>query len=314
MTVGTDVRRIFGPSPPFFLVAGPCVLQDRDLNLRVARHVAEVTGRLGVPAVFKASFDKANRTSLSSPRGPGLDGGLSRLVQVREATGLPVLTDVHEPHQAGAAAEAVDVLQVPAFLCRQTDLLAAAGGTGRPVNIKKGQWMAPEQMRHSVEKVRAAGGDGVAVTERGTAFGYGRWVVDMRSFEIMRDACGCPAIFDATHAVQLPGGGGSRSGGEPRFVPALARAAVAAGADGIYVEVHPEPADAPSDGASMLPMERLEPLLEELLGVRRVDEGDVPGTASGPGRPAAGPGGGSPDAGEEAPTDAGAGAGAGERG
>ena len=305
-----ELAGLFGPSPPFFVVAGPCVLEGRDLNLRVARHVAEVARRLEIPAVFKASFDKANRTSLSSPRGPGLEAGLELLDDVRRETGLPVLTDVHEPAQAGAAAKVVDALQVPAFLCRQTDLLVAAGRTGRPVNVKKGQWMSPEQIGHSVEKVRAGGTERVWVTERGTAFGYGRWVVDMRSFAIMREAGACPVLFDATHSVQLPGGGGTRSGGEPRHAPALARAAVAAGADGVYTEVHPDPPDAPSDGANMLPLGELEPLLESLLRIRRAraaGEGpgagglgpDEPGGGSDPvgkaARPAAGGGGGGED-------------------
>lgn len=260
-----DVDPLFGPAPPFFVVAGPCVLEDPELELRVAGHLRDVSHRLGFPAVFKASFDKANRTSLSSPRGPGLEEGLDRLRRIREEAGLPVLTDVHEPAQAGAAAGAVDVLQVPAFLSRQTDLLLAAGETGLPVNVKKGQWMAPEQIRHSVEKVRAGGSDRVSVTERGTAFGYGRWVVDMRSFRIMRESCRAPALFDATHSVQLPGAGPGESGGEPRHAPSLARAAVAAGADALYLEVHPEPSAAPSDGANMLPLEELEPLMESVL-------------------------------------------------
>ena len=265
-----EPAELFRRGGPFFVVAGPCVLEEDGLNLSVAREVARVSERLGVPAVFKASFDKANRTSVSSPRGPGLDEGLVRLRRVREETGLPVLTDVHEPPQAEAAAAAVDALQVPAFLCRQTDLLTAAGATGLPVNVKKGQWMAPEQIGHSVRKVREGGGDRVAVTERGTSFGYGRWTVDMRSFVLMRASAEAPALFDATHSVQLPGGGGSRSGGEPRFVPTLARAAVAAGADGLYLEVHPDPGSAPSDGANMLPLSELEPLLEGLLALRDV--------------------------------------------
>jgi len=264
-----DVGELFHrPGGAFFVIAGPCVLEDRELNLRVARHLREVSARLGVPALFKASFDKANRTSLASPRGPGLEPGLERLAEVRDETGLPVLSDVHEPRQAALAAGALDALQVPAFLCRQTDLLVAAGRTGLPVNVKKGQWMAPEQLRHSVRKIRAAGSERVAVTERGTAFGYGRWVVDMRSLRVLRESCGAPAVFDATHAVQLPGAGDGKSGGEPRFVPDLARAAVAAGADALYLEVHPHPARAPSDGASMLPLDRLEPLLEDLLRIR----------------------------------------------
>lgn len=261
---------ILDPGGRFLLIAGPCLLEDDRLNLRVAEEVKAVAERLGVAAIFKASFDKANRTSVGSPRGPGLSEGLKRLEAVRQATGLPVLTDMHEPDQARALGQGVDAIQIPAFLCRQTDLLTAAGSTGLPVNIKKGQWLAPEDMRYPVQKVRDAGSGGVSVTERGTAFGYGRWVVDMRSFAIMREVCGCPALFDATHSVQLPGGGGggASSGGEPRWIETLARAAVAAGADGLFVETHPDPPSAPSDGANMLPLERLEGLLEGLLAVR----------------------------------------------
>ena len=261
---------ILDPGGEFLLIAGPCLLEDDALNIRVAEEVRDVAERLGVAAIFKASFDKANRTSASSPRGPGLSQGLERLAAVRHATGLPVLTDIHEPGQAQALSQGVDAIQIPAFLCRQTDLLTAAGATGLPVNIKKGQWLAPEDMRYPVQKVRDGGSGGVSVTERGTAFGYGRWVVDMRSFAIMREVCGCPALFDATHSVQLPGGGGggASSGGEPRWIETLARAAVAAGADGLFVETHPDPASAPSDGANMLPLDRLEGLLEGLLAVR----------------------------------------------
>lgn len=258
------------PEGGFLLIAGPCVLEDDQLNSRVAVHVRDVAERLGVSAIFKASFDKANRTSLSSPRGPGLSEGLRSLRAVREESGLPVLTDIHQPSQAELVAEVVDALQIPAFLCRQTDLLLAAGSTGLPVNVKKGQWMAPEDMRHPVDKLRTAGAGEVSVTERGTAFGYGRWVVDMRSFAVVHDTCGCPALFDATHSVQLPGAAadGSASGGEPALIEPLARAAVAAGADGLFVETHPDPVNAPSDGHNMLPLERLEPLLEILLRVR----------------------------------------------
>jgi 2-dehydro-3-deoxyphosphooctonate aldolase (KDO 8-P synthase) len=197
---------------------------------------------------------------------------------VRAATGLPVLTDVHDSAQPEIVSAVVDALQIPAFLCRQTDLLTAAGRTGLPVNIKKGQWLAPEEMRHPVEKVRSAGSGGVCVTERGTAFGYGRWIVDMRSFTIMREACRCPALFDATHSVQLPGGGarGAASGGEPRWIGTLARAAVAAGADGLFVETHPEPGHAPSDGANMLPLEKLEPLVAGLLAIREARGAPTP--------------------------------------
>jgi 2-dehydro-3-deoxyphosphooctonate aldolase (KDO 8-P synthase) len=259
----------------FFLIAGPCVLESPELNLQVAKQVREVAERLGIRAIFKASFDKANRTSLASARGPGIEPGLAELARIRSETGLPVLTDVHEAAQVPAAAAVVDVLQIPAFLCRQTDLLVAAGASGLPVNIKKGQWLAPEDMQHPVAKVRESGGKSVAVTERGTAFGYGRWVVDMRSFMLMREACNCPTIFDATHSVQLPGqggdvtaGAGTASGGEPRFVGTLARAAIAAGADGIFVETHPDPQAALSDGANMLLLDELEPLLTSLLAVR----------------------------------------------
>lgn len=260
-TVDVPFRR----GAPFFLIAGPCVLEDRTLNLQIAGHLAAIGERYELPVVFKASFDKANRTSVTSKRGPGLLAGSSLLHEVREETGLPVLTDVHLPEQVQTVSASVDALQIPAFLCRQTDLLLAAGASGLPVNVKKGQWMDPEQIAHSVQKVRSAGGTSVAVTERGTAFGYGRWIVDMRSFEIMRGATDCPAVFDGTHSVQLPGGGGTHSGGEPQFVETLCRAAVAAGADGLFLETHPDPASAPSDGSNMLPLERLESLVEQIL-------------------------------------------------
>ncbi|TFG65517.1 MAG: 3-deoxy-8-phosphooctulonate synthase [Gemmatimonadales bacterium] len=254
----------------FLLIAGPCVLEGADLNLKVARHIQNVAESTGVTAVFKASFDKANRTNLASPRGPGLRDGVVELSRIRDETGLPVLTDVHETHQVEMLAGSVDALQIPAFLCRQTDLLTAAGGSGLPVNIKKGQWMAPEEMRHPAEKVRAGGGRDIAVTERGTSFGYGRWVVDMRGFRIMQAACACPVLFDATHSVQLPASGsdGLASGGEPVHIETLARAAVAAGANGLFVEVHPDPASAPSDGANMLQLDDLESLVAGLLRVR----------------------------------------------
>jgi 2-dehydro-3-deoxyphosphooctonate aldolase (KDO 8-P synthase) len=254
----------------FLVVAGPCVLEEDALNLRVARHVVEVARAAGVDVVFKASFDKANRTSLESPRGPGLRHGAEALARVRDATGLPVLTDVHESHQIAELVPYVDALQIPAFLCRQTDLLMAAGASGKAVNVKKGQWMAPEEMGHPVAKLRAAGAGDLAVTERGTAFGYGRWVVDMRSFALMREACGTRVLFDATHSVQLPAGGagGARSGGEPEHIGRLARAAVAAGAEGLFVEVHPDPPTAPSDGANMLPLDQLEALIDGVLAIR----------------------------------------------
>lgn len=263
----TDVQVLFRPDPPFFLIAGPCVLEDDRLNLEVAETLARLSATFALPVVFKASFDKANRTSVDAPRGPGFEEGLRALERVK-AVGLPLLTDVHETTQTGPTAEVVDVLQIPAFLCRQTDLVLAAAATGRPLNIKKGQWMAPEDMGPVVEKARRGGAAGIAVTERGTALGYHNLVVDMRSFAILKEACGAPAIFDATHSVQRPGGAGTHSGGEPRFIAPLARAAVAAGADALFLEVHPEPARAPSDAASMLPLDRLPRLLEDVLALR----------------------------------------------
>ena len=252
----------------FFLIAGPCVLESDRLNLEVAEALARLSSDLRLPVLFKASFDKANRSSLDSPRGPGRERGLEQLARVKRETGLPILTDVHEAAQCAPAAEIVDVLQIPAFLCRQTDLLLAAGATGRAVNIKKGQWVAPEEMARAVAKVRSAGANRVAVTERGTFFGYGNLVVDMRSFALMREACDAPAIFDGTHSVQRPGQADGTSGGEPRFIPPLVRAAVAAGADALFLEVHPDPPSAPSDATNMLPLPRLRPLLEEVLALR----------------------------------------------
>lgn len=266
------------PSDALFLIAGPCVLESDALNLRVAEHLARLAERVPGGIVYKASFDKANRSNPGAARGPGLEEGLSALVRVRERTGLPVLTDVHLPEQCARAAEVVDVLQIPAFLCRQTDLLVAAGATGKPVNIKKGQWMHPEGMRGAVEKVRNAAPSGeparrfsskateIAVTERGTFFGYGDLVVDMRAFTRMRAACAAPVIFDATHSVQQPGKGtGGASGGAREFVAPLARAAVAAGADGLFMETHPDPDHAPSDGPNMLPLNSLDTLIEQLV-------------------------------------------------
>lgn len=258
----------FRAGGPFFVIAGPCVLEDDVLNVGVGEALAELSEALDLPVVYKASFDKANRSRPDAARGPGLEDGLERLARVRAATGLPVLTDIHEAWQAEAAGDVVDVLQIPAFLCRQTDLIEAAARTGRPVNLKKGQWMAPEEMLGAVDKVRAAGGDAVAVTERGTFLGYGDLVVDMRSFTRIREALEVPAIFDGTHSVQRPGKAEGASGGDPRFIPSLVRAAVAAGASGLFLETHPTPASAPSDGRNMLPLERLRPLLEQVLALR----------------------------------------------
>ncbi|HWP39190.1 MAG TPA: 3-deoxy-8-phosphooctulonate synthase [Gemmatimonadales bacterium] len=252
------------------LVAGPCVLQSDDVNLTIGEALAALSGDLGLPVVYKASFDKANRSRAEAPRGPGMDRGLAMLERVRVATGLAVLTDIHLPEQAAEAASVVDALQIPAFLCRQTDLLTAAGATGKPVNVKKGQWVEPEALAGAVAKVRAAGsgrGD-VALTERGTFFGYGDLVVDMRSFRRLRQATGCPVLFDATHAVQQPGRGpGGASGGTPEDVPALLRAAAAAGADGFFVETHPDPSRSPSDGATMWPLADLRALIEPAVEI-----------------------------------------------
>jgi 2-dehydro-3-deoxyphosphooctonate aldolase (KDO 8-P synthase) len=263
-----DPAAWFRAGGPFFVIAGPCVLEDDALNVGVGEALARLSSELDLPLVYKASFDKANRSRPDAARGPGLEVGLERLARVREATGLPVLTDIHEAWQAEPAAAAVDVLQIPAFLCRQTDLIEAAAATGCPVNLKKGQWMAPEEMRGAVDKVRAAGGDAVAVTERGTFLGYGDMVVDMRSFARIGEALGVPAIFDGTHSVQRPGKAEGASGGDPRFIPHLVRAAVAAGASGLFLETHPEPGNAPSDGRNMLPLHRLRPLLQEVQALR----------------------------------------------
>jgi len=253
----------------FLLIAGPCVLEDDGLNLEVAREVERCARAVGLPVVFKGSFDKANRARAGSARGPGLRDGLARLARVRAATGLAVLTDVHEPGQARHAAEVVDALQIPAFLCRQTDLLLAAGCAGKPVNVKKGQWMAPEEMAGAVEKLQGAGAPEVALTERGSAFGYGDLVVDMRSFARARTTCDVAVLFDGTHSVQRSGRAAGASGGDPEHVPALVRAAVAAGCDGLYLETHPEPLTAPSDAASMLPLAALPGLLRDVVAIRQ---------------------------------------------
>jgi 2-dehydro-3-deoxyphosphooctonate aldolase (KDO 8-P synthase) len=251
-----------------FLIAGPCVVEPGDVLPRVAETLAGLAARRGLPICFKASFDKANRARGEAPRGPGLEEGLRALERVRAVSGLPVLTDIHEPGQAAAAAAVADVLQIPAFLCRQTDLLVAAGRTGRPVNVKKGQWMQPEAMAGALDKVRAGGSAEVAVTERGTFFGYGDLVVDMRNFGRLRAATGAPVIFDATHSVQQPGqGAGGASGGQREHIPALLAAAAAAGADGFFLETHPDPARASSDAATQWPLDRLDALLVRTLDI-----------------------------------------------
>ena len=254
----------FGQRP--FVIAGPCVVEPGDVLPRVAEALARIGAARGVAVCFKASFDKANRARGDAARGPGLEEGLRVLERVRGASGLPVLTDIHEAGQAAAAAQVVDALQIPAFLCRQTDLLVAAGRTGRPVNVKKGQWLQPEAMAGALDKVRSAGSADVAVTERGTFFGYGDLVVDMRNFARLRSATGAPVVFDATHSVQQPGqGAGGASGGQREHIPALLAAAAVAGADGFFLETHPEPSRALSDAATQWPLDRLDDLLGRTL-------------------------------------------------
>ena len=246
-----------GLDVPLFLMAGPCVIESEANCLEIAERLVQVAKRTGVGVIFKASFDKANRSSITSFRGPGLAEGMKVLAKVRAASGLPVMTDVHEPAQAAQVAATVDCLQVPAFLCRQTDLLCACAETGRPVSVKKGQFLSPEEMGNVVQKIRACGNDKILLTERGTFFGYNRLVNDMTSIQAMKQF-GCPVVFDATHNTQQPGGLGTASGGRRELVPVLARAAVAAGANGLFLEVHPEPEHAKSDAASMLPLDWLE--------------------------------------------------------
>ncbi len=250
-----------------FLIAGPCVIESEAHARKMAEAIQRITSDLSIPYIFKASYDKANRTSVKSFRGPGLAEGTRILGLVAKDTGLPVLTDVHEPAHCEAVAEAVDVLQIPAFLCRQTDLLVAAGKTGRAVNIKKGQFVAPWDMTHPVEKVRSTGNERVFLTERGASFGYNTLVVDFRSLAIMRELA--PVVFDGTHSVQQPSAANGVSGGQPEFIPLLARAAVAAGVDGLFLEVHDDPANAKSDGANALDLKLLKPLLGRLLAIQK---------------------------------------------
>ncbi|WP_411876696.1 3-deoxy-8-phosphooctulonate synthase [Vulcanococcus limneticus] len=253
------------------LIAGPCVIESRELALEIAEQVKAITDRLGIRYIFKASYDKANRSSGGSFRGPGVGSGLEVLAEVKQRFGLPVLTDIHESHQAAPVAEVVDVLQIPAFLCRQTDLLLAAAaatrGTDKIINVKKGQFLAPWDMAQVVKKLREAGVQNLWLTERGTSFGYNTLVVDYRGLPQLQEL-GCPVIFDATHSVQQPGGKGTSTGGQREFVAPLARAAVAVGVDGLFMEVHPDPDNALSDGPNMVPLHRLEPLLEQLLAIR----------------------------------------------
>ena len=256
-----------GLDKPLFVIAGPCVVESLQLQIDTAGRLKDICARLGVPFIFKSSYDKANRSSAKSFRGLGMEKGLAILAQVKRQIGVPVLTDVHDIDEIAPAAAVVDVLQTPAFLCRQTDFIQAAASAGKPVNIKKGQFLSPQEMRNVVDKAREASGkDNVLVCERGFAFGYGNLISDMRSLAIMRET-GCPVVFDATHSVQLPGGQGSSSGGQREFVPVLARAAVAAGISGLFMETHPEPEKALSDGPNAWPLALIEPLLETLMEI-----------------------------------------------
>jgi len=255
-----------GRGAPLFFIAGPCVIESEKHAMMIAERLATVASELRMPLIFKASYDKANRSSASSFRGPGMKEGLRILEKIKKKFGLPILTDIHETTQAAATAEVCDVIQIPAFLCRQTDLLIAAGKTQRTVNIKKGQFVSPWEMTNAVEKIASTGNEKIIVTERGASFGYQNLVVDMRSFPILRKL-GYPVVFDATHSVQLPGGEGKSSGGQPEFIEPLARAAVAAGVDGVFMEVHDSPAKALSDGANALALEKFRPLTERLMKI-----------------------------------------------
>jgi 2-dehydro-3-deoxyphosphooctonate aldolase (KDO 8-P synthase) len=257
-----------GIDRPLFLIAGPCVIESEELVIEVAGRLREITTRLGVPFIFKASFDKANRSSRASFRGPGIEAGLKALARVRAEIGVPVLTDIHEDTPLGEVASVVDVLQTPAFLCRQTNFIVAAASQGKPVNIKKGQFLSPWEMSNVVDKARSTGNTQIMVCERGFSFGYNNLVSDMRSLAVMRET-GCPVVFDATHSVQLPGGQGKSSGGQREFVPVLARAAVAAGVAGVFMETHPDPAKALSDGPNAWPLQRMEALLTTLVALDR---------------------------------------------
>ena len=261
-------KHTVGATEPLFLIAGPCVIESAEICFGIAEQLGRLGEDLNILVIFKASFDKANRQSGSSYRGPGLKEGLEILGQVRKRTGLTILSDVHEVHQVAPAGEVLDIIQIPAFLCRQTDLLGAAGRTGKCVNIKKGQFMAPEQMKDAVAKVLATGNEKVLLTERGSCFGYGRLVSDMSAIAVMQEFA--PVVFDVTHSTQQPGGTGSGSGGQPEFAPLLARAAVAAGADGLFIETHPEPAKAKCDASSMLPLEKLEAVVSECVAIRKI--------------------------------------------
>ena len=258
-----------GTGHPLAFILGPCVIESESHAIEMATAIRETTARVGVPCIFKASYDKANRTSLKSFRGPGLAGGLATLAKVKDRTSLPVLTDIHEPSHAAPAAAVVDVVQIPAFLCRQTDLLVAAARTGRPVNVKKGQFLAPNDMRYVVDKLTDSGAAGVLVTERGSSFGYNNLVVDIRGLPMLR-ALGHPVVFDVTHSLQLPGAGDGVTAGLAEYIEPLARAGVAAGVDAVFLEVHDHPSNAKSDAANALPLSRLESLLRHLVELDRI--------------------------------------------
>ena len=268
---GGEIIRI-GPDQPLLLLAGPCVLESGEMAWEIAQEMKAICRRLGISYVFKASFDKANRTSLDSFRGPGLEKGLRQLGRIREEVGVAVVSDIHEPGHVEMAADYLDIVQIPAFLCRQTDLLVAAAKSGKTVNLKKGQFVSPWDMEHAVNKLRAAGCERILLTERGASFGYNNLVVDMRSLPVMR-SIGCPVIYDATHSVQLPGGMGGSSGGQREFIPPLTRAAMAAGIDGLFMEVHPDPDKALCDGPNSWPLDKVEILLKQLLKVRAAVHG-----------------------------------------
>lgn len=265
VNIGENV--VLGDGSPLVLIAGPCGIEDEEkgekITYRIARKINRITEKLEIPFIFKSSFDKANRTSIASFRGPNLEVGLEILREIKEGLSIPVISDIHLPEQARKASEVLDIIQIPAFLCRQTDLLLAAGKTGKPVNIKKGQFMAPQDMSHAIKKIEHTGNKSILLTERGTCFGYHNYVVDMRSLPIMKKF-GYPVVFDATHSVQLPGGEGDRSGGEREFVPYLSRAAVAIGVDALFLEVHENPSEALSDGPNMLGIRDLEDLLKTI--------------------------------------------------
>jgi len=270
LTTPQSTTLTIGNAAPIVFFAGPCAMESRAHALETAQALAEIAQRLGASLIYKSSFDKANRTSATSARGLGLEAALPVFAEIRERTGLPVVTDVHTAEQCARVGEIVDVLQIPAFLCRQTDLLIAAGQTGRVVKVKKGQFLAPWDMRNVAEKIRSTGNDRVLVTERGASFGYNMLVSDFRSLPIMARETGCPVIFDATHSVQQPGGQGTTSGGQREFVPSLARAAVAVGCAGIFAETHPDPDTAPSDGPNMIPLSRFEAFACELMEIDRL--------------------------------------------